>query len=71
MVNKVVENRDFAGCNANVKCLVDVFQFVDNTLLVGDDSWNHLWEMKAVLKGLNLFSGLESTITKVSLLVLM
>lgn len=43
LVNKVVENKDFVGCNVKGKCFVDVLQFADDTLLVGDGSWKHLW----------------------------
>lgn len=58
LVNKTVENGDFVGCNVNGKCFMDVLQFVDDTLLVGNESWNHLWVIKSVLRGFELVSGL-------------
>ncbi|XP_058784344.1 uncharacterized protein LOC131659127 [Vicia villosa] len=58
MVDKVVENGNFVGCNVNGICFIDVLQFVDDTLLVGDGSWNHLWAIKAVLKDFEIVSGL-------------
>ncbi|XP_058733926.1 uncharacterized protein LOC131605606 [Vicia villosa] len=58
LINKAVENGDYAGCNVNGKCFIDILQFADDTLLVGDGSWNYLWAIKSVLKGLELVSGL-------------
>ncbi|XP_058757341.1 uncharacterized protein LOC131630579 [Vicia villosa] len=53
MVNKAVENGDFVGFSVKGKCFIDVLQFADDTLLVGDGSWKNLWAIKAVLKGGN------------------
>ncbi|XP_058742450.1 uncharacterized protein LOC131614936 [Vicia villosa] len=64
LVKKSVENGDFAGCDVNDKCFVDVLQFADNTLLVGDGSWNHLWAIKVVLRAFELVSGLDINFNK-------
>lgn len=58
LVNKAVENGDFKGFKVNGGCFIYVIQFADDTLLVGVGSWNHLWSIKAVLKGFELLSGL-------------
>src|SRR4051812_31440764 len=58
LINKAVENGDYEGCNLNGRCFVDVLQFADDTLLVRDGSWKHLWAIKSVLKGFELVSGL-------------
>ncbi|XP_058775315.1 uncharacterized protein LOC131649574 [Vicia villosa] len=58
LVGKAVENGDFMSCNVNGNFFIDILQFVDDTLLVGNGSWNHLWAIKAVLRGFELVSGL-------------
>lgn len=50
LVNKAVNNGVFRGFNVTEGCLVDVIQFDDETIFVGDGSWNHLWVIKLVLK---------------------
>ncbi|XP_058774436.1 uncharacterized protein LOC131648722 [Vicia villosa] len=64
MVNKAVENGDFVGCNVKGKCFVDILQFVDDTLLVGDGSWKHPWAIKSVLRGFEIVSGLGINFNK-------
>ncbi|XP_058746295.1 uncharacterized protein LOC131619188 [Vicia villosa] len=68
MVNKAVENGDFIGCNVKGKCFVDVLQFADDTILVGDGSWKHLWAIKAVLRGFEMVSGLGINFNKSKLI---
>ncbi|XP_058746836.1 uncharacterized protein LOC131619795 [Vicia villosa] len=43
LVNKAVENRNFLGFNINGKCNIDIHQFANDTLSVGEGSWNHIW----------------------------
>ncbi|XP_058753182.1 uncharacterized protein LOC131626382 [Vicia villosa] len=33
------------------------FNFADDTLVVGDDSWKHLWDIKEVFRGFKILSG--------------
>src|SRR4051812_20274445 len=68
LINKAVENGDYEGCNLNGRCFVDVLQFADDTLLVGDGSWKHLWAIKAVLKGFEMVSGLGINFNKSKLI---
>ncbi|XP_058775270.1 uncharacterized protein LOC131649527 [Vicia villosa] len=58
LVNKAIENGDYVGCNVNGKCFIDILQFADNTLLVGEGSSKHLWAIKSVLRDFELVSGL-------------
>ncbi|XP_058746061.1 uncharacterized protein LOC131618929 [Vicia villosa] len=58
IINKAVENGSYAGFSINRRCFIDVLQFADDTLMVGDGSWKHLWAIKAVLRGFELISGL-------------
>lgn len=58
LVGNAVSNGDFAGFDINGNCFIDILQFMDNPLLVGDGSWKHLWAIKAVLRGFEMVSGL-------------
>ncbi|XP_058725633.1 uncharacterized protein LOC131596916 [Vicia villosa] len=64
LVNKAVESGDFVGCYMKGKCFADVLQFADDTLLVGNKSWKHLWAIKSVLRGFELVSGLGINFNK-------
>lgn len=54
LINKAVENGSYAGFSINRRCFIDVLQFADDTLVVGDGSWSHLRAIKAVLRGFEL-----------------
>ncbi|XP_058746507.1 uncharacterized protein LOC131619429 [Vicia villosa] len=64
LVNKAVDNGDYVGCNVKGNFCVDVLQFADDTLLVGDGSWRHLWAIKSVLSGFEIVSGLGINFNK-------
>lgn len=46
LVNKAVENGDYAGFSMKGKSFIDVLQLADDSLMVGDGSWTHLWAIK-------------------------
>lgn len=46
------------GFNVKRACCVDILQFADDTLLVGESSWKQVWAIKAILKGFEIVSGL-------------
>lgn len=58
LVNKAGENKDFTGFEFNGWCFIDVHQFADDTLLVRDGSWSHLWATKSVLRAFEMISRL-------------
>ncbi|XP_058784312.1 uncharacterized protein LOC131659088 [Vicia villosa] len=58
LVGRTVENGDFVGINMNGRCFIDMLQFTNDTLLIGDGSWKHLWAIKAALRGFEMVSGL-------------
>ncbi|XP_058755346.1 uncharacterized protein LOC131628532 [Vicia villosa] len=58
LVNKAVENGDFMSFDINRLCSIDILQFADDTLLVGDGSWNHIWAIKSVLRAFEIVSSL-------------
>ncbi|XP_058740864.1 uncharacterized protein LOC131613189 [Vicia villosa] len=59
LVSRAVDNGDYAGFFVNNSCFNDVLQFADDTLMVGDATWAHLWAIKSVLKGFEMILGLE------------
>lgn len=56
LVRRSVEISDFSGFNVNGKCSVDIHQFVEDTLLIGERSWKHVWALKTVLRGFEVVS---------------
>ncbi|XP_058726432.1 uncharacterized protein LOC131597777 [Vicia villosa] len=58
LVNRAVENGDFKGFNFKRRCFIDVLKFSDDTILIGDGSWSHLWAIKSVLRAFEMVSGL-------------
>ncbi|XP_058726857.1 uncharacterized protein LOC131598257 [Vicia villosa] len=54
LVSKSVSNGNFVGFAINRNCFIDILQFSDDTLLVDDGCWKHLWSIKAVLRGFEL-----------------
>ncbi|XP_058725598.1 uncharacterized protein LOC131596879 [Vicia villosa] len=57
-VRKLVELKEFVGFNVNNNCFIDILQFAEDAVLVGDGSWKHIWAVKSVLRGFKLVSGL-------------
>lgn len=45
---------EFSGLNIKEKCYMEILRFVDNTLLVGDGNWKHVWALKPVLRGFTM-----------------
>ncbi|XP_058759607.1 uncharacterized protein LOC131660095 [Vicia villosa] len=69
MVSKSVENGDYEGFNINGKCFVNILQFADDTLMVRNGSWKHIWAIKAVLmRGFELVVGLGINFHKSNLI---
>ncbi|CAK8537008.1 unnamed protein product [Lathyrus sativus] len=58
LVRKSQELGEFEGFVVNGKCMVDLLQFADDTLIVGEGTWKHVWAIKAVLRAFELVSGL-------------
>ncbi|XP_058741125.1 uncharacterized protein LOC131613475 [Vicia villosa] len=58
LVSRASQVQDFKGLNVKGKCYVDILQYADDTLLIGEGGWKHVWSMKFVLIGFELVSGL-------------
>lgn len=42
----------------------EIFQFADDTVLIGDGSWNNLWSIKSLFRGFELVSKLRVNLFK-------
>ncbi|XP_058776663.1 uncharacterized mitochondrial protein AtMg01250-like [Vicia villosa] len=58
LIRKSVDNGTFRGVRINESNVVDIFQFADDTLIVGEGSWNQVWAIKVGLKAFEMVSGL-------------
>ncbi|XP_058734060.1 uncharacterized protein LOC131605759 [Vicia villosa] len=58
LVRKSSDIGAFNGMGINGSRPVDILQFADDTLLVGEGSWRQVWAIKVVLKAFELASGL-------------
>jgi hypothetical protein len=43
---------------------ISMLQYADDTILIGEPSWNNLWTLKAVLRSFELISGLKVNFSK-------
>ncbi|XP_058765880.1 uncharacterized protein LOC131639402 [Vicia villosa] len=68
LVNIAVENSDFEGFSFKGRTFIYVLQFADDTILVGNGSWSHLWAIKSVLRAFELISGLGINFHKIKLI---
>ncbi|XP_058732910.1 uncharacterized protein LOC131604491 [Vicia villosa] len=55
---------DFKGFSLDDHQHFEILQFADDTILIGEDSWNNLWTFKAILRGFELVSGLRVNLNK-------
>ncbi|XP_058775272.1 uncharacterized protein LOC131649529 [Vicia villosa] len=58
LVKKSIEVGELQSFKINGSCSVDMLQFADVTLIVGESNWKHVWALRAVLLAFELVSGL-------------
>ncbi|XP_058776631.1 uncharacterized protein LOC131650953 [Vicia villosa] len=58
LVRKSIEVGEFQSFSIKDSCKVDILQFADDTLIVGDDNWKHVRAIKEVLRAFEIVSGL-------------
>lgn len=68
MLAKATSLGDFRGFYDGGDSQFEILQFSDDTLLIGDDSFNNLWSIKALLRGFELILGLKVNLAKSQLL---
>lgn len=63
LVKRALEVREFEGFKVNDEMEYQFLQFEDDTILVGESTWQNLWSLK-VLRGFELVFGLRIKIRK-------
>ncbi|XP_058763698.1 uncharacterized protein LOC131637124 [Vicia villosa] len=58
LVRKSSEIGEYENLLIKRRCFVDILQFADDTLLIGEGSWKHVKALKVVLRAFELVSGL-------------
>jgi hypothetical protein len=56
---KAVESNIFHGFKVSDNISFHTLQFADDTIFVGEGSWNNLWTIKTVLRSFEIVSGLK------------
>lgn len=64
MMSKTPNMGEFDGFRVNDNVHFEILQFVDDTMLIGDESWRNLWSIKAILRGFELVLGLHINLSK-------
>ncbi|MCH88013.1 LINE-1 reverse transcriptase like, partial [Trifolium medium] len=65
LVKKAVEIGKFHGYNVHETLQFQILQFVDDTVLVGEGSWDNVWTIKTILRGFQLVSGMKINFVKI------
>ncbi|XP_058768566.1 uncharacterized mitochondrial protein AtMg01250-like [Vicia villosa] len=64
LVRKSVEMGDFKPFKYGEEGYVDILQFADDTVILGESSCDNLWSMKFFLRGFELLLGLKINFSK-------
>ncbi|CAK8575105.1 unnamed protein product [Lathyrus sativus] len=64
MISKASERGNFEGFRDKEGLLVEIIQFSNDTLIIGEGGWKNLWNIKAILRGFKLVSGLSVSFLK-------
>lgn len=62
MVQKVVSIGSYTGFKVDHNLSFFFLQFADDTILIGEESWDNLWTIKSLFRIFELVSGLKMTI---------
>ncbi|XP_058776253.1 uncharacterized protein LOC131650564 [Vicia villosa] len=64
LMHQAVSLGEFKPFRFNDSTQVDLLQFADNTILIGEGFWKNLWSIKALLRGFELVSDLRENLSK-------
>ncbi|CAJ2651715.1 unnamed protein product [Trifolium pratense] len=64
MMKKAVSIGKFKGFKVNANLHFELLQFADDTIIMGEDSWENIWAIKSLLRGFELVSGLKINFEK-------
>ncbi|MCH96329.1 LINE-1 reverse transcriptase like [Trifolium medium] len=59
LTHKAVEIGTFKGFKVSEELKYDILQFADDTILIGEGSWDNLWSIKTILRSFEMVSGLK------------
>jgi hypothetical protein len=59
LMRKAVENNLFHGYKVSDNIMFHSLQFADDTIILGEGSWDNLWTIKTVLRSFEIVSGLK------------
>ncbi|PNX75860.1 cysteine-rich receptor-like protein kinase, partial [Trifolium pratense] len=68
MMRKAVDIGKFKGFKINANLQFSLLQFADDTIIMGEDSWENFWTIKSLLRGFELVSGLKINFVKSKLI---
>ncbi|XP_058755612.1 uncharacterized protein LOC131628815 [Vicia villosa] len=55
---KAKEMGEFSSFIVKDSCAMDILQFADDTLMLGNGGWKYVWDLKTVLRGFEIISDL-------------
>lgn len=58
---------EFQAFHLNDSTHVELLQFADVTMLIGEGSWTNIWSIKSFLRGFDMVSGLQMNLFKSTL----
>lgn len=70
LMKKVIDQGAFRGFRINEELSIDILQFVDNTVILGDGCSDKLWSVKGILRGFEVMSDLKVNFFKSNFMVL-
>jgi hypothetical protein len=67
LMNRAVELGKFKGYHVGGDIQFQILQFADDTILLGEGTWDNLWTIKTILRSFELVSGLKINFVKSNL----
>ncbi|PNX88001.1 ribonuclease H, partial [Trifolium pratense] len=64
MMKKALNVGRSGGFKINANLHFQLLQFADDTIIMGEGSWENLWTIKSMLRGFELVSGLKINFVK-------
>ncbi|XP_058759850.1 uncharacterized protein LOC131633146 [Vicia villosa] len=68
LVKKAEEMGEFRPFRFGEEDYVDILQFADDTIIMGEPTCDNLWNLKVILRGFELVSGLKINFSKINVI---
>ncbi|XP_058752127.1 uncharacterized protein LOC131625264 [Vicia villosa] len=59
LVKRAMEIEEYSSFLVNEEVKVDILQFIDDTIILGDGDSNNFWSSKVIFRGFELMSGMK------------